>query len=305
MCKDRWSMDRQMSRTSFHVPCESSSTGAVICSLPQAVRLIGRAAQRIFVPHVPRVPAKPRHGICWRCAASIRMVNTQEARPARRPQGSLSARQWQELRQAARLARSEGVVVTRYGFTFSPALRSNNQVRGSEPAAREAAGEPRSSSTRQPSPRDVQRAQEFRARVRVQQRWLPLVLKLVRSHRWTTQQAVWTSWLRARLSPPKPEVLRKLRDLLWRAWTTPQFGSSSDSQDLSLRTKYMRVRFDDACSLMRMQIALAIEAQEAILCMCPDSGRSLPARGAAEAGITTPVSARKQGKKPRGRGRGA
>ena len=49
------------------------------------------------------------------------MVNAQEARPARRPQGSLSARQWQDIRQAARLARSEGVEVSRFGFTIRPA----------------------------------------------------------------------------------------------------------------------------------------------------------------------------------------
>ena len=135
----------------------------------------------------------------------------------------------------------------------------------------------------------------------MQKMWLPLVLKLLRRRRWQTKQDVWKSWLIIRLSR-KLDAQRKLRDLLWRAWTTPQCGSSSASRDLSLRDQFVRVRFSDECGQMRMQLARAIQAQQDILMTCPDFSRALPARGAAEAGITTPTSARKASKKARGRG---
>ena len=238
------------------------------------------------------------------------MVNTQEARPARRPQGSLSARQWQELRQAARLSRSEGVEVSRYGFTFRPALGSNNPVHGSEAAARGAAPAPAPSpatapapapSMRQATPRNVRRAQEHQALMRVQGMWLPLVLRLARKNRTVIRDSVWTSWMRARMSP-KLDARLRLRDLLWRAWTTKQVGSSSATRDLSLRDVFMRDTFCEACKRMSDRIASAIQAQEEILLTCPDPGRpSLPTRGVDEAGLMTPASARK-GKKSRGRG---
>ena len=84
------------------------------------------------------------------------MPDNNEPHPARRPRGSLSARQWQEIRQAARLARSEGVEVSRFGFTFRPAPGSQTSRRPGEPEARGTA-EPRPS-MRQLSTRNVRRA---------------------------------------------------------------------------------------------------------------------------------------------------
>ena len=229
------------------------------------------------------------------------MSNTQETRPARRPQGSLSARQWQEIRQAARLARSEGVEITRFGFTIRPAPGSNSTVPASESTTRGPAAATPSPSKKQPTQRNVQRAQDYRARAQAAQRWLPLVRRLLRTGRKVIRDNVWTSWMRARMSP-RQDVRRKLHDLLWRAWTTPQFGSSSAPRDLSLRDKYRRESFNTARDRMRVTIAKAIQAQEEILMTCPDPGRpSLPTRGVDEAGLKTPTSAR-VGKKSRGRG---
>ena len=154
---------------------------------------------------------------------------------------------------------------------------------------------------RQLSTRNAQRAQEFQARMRTQQRWLPLVRRLLRKHRKENRDALWTSWLRARLNH-RQKTQQKLRDLLWRAWTVPRFGSSSAFQDLSLRDKYRRESFREACIRMNSRIASAIQAQEEILMTCPDPDRPpLPTRGVDEAGLMTPTSARK-GKKSRGRG---
>ena len=229
------------------------------------------------------------------------MVNNTETRPARRPQGSLSARQWQEIRQAARLARSEGVEITRFGFTIRPAPDSKHTVRGVEPHEARGATQSQQSSTSQSSSRNAKRALEFQERMRLQKLWLPLTRRLLRKHRKESRDALWTSWLRARLSH-RSEVQRKLRDLLWRAWTLPQFGSSSGNQDLSHRDKYRRASFRGACALMSVRITAVIQAQDEILSTCPEPDRpSLPTRGVDEAGLTTPASARR-GKKSRGRG---
>ena len=79
---------------------------------------------------------------------------------------------------------------------------------------------------------------------------------------------VWISWMRARMSP-RQDARCKLRDLLWRAWTTPQSGSSRDSRDMSLRDRYRRNRFRRACIGMNKRIAMAVQAQEELLLMCP------------------------------------
>lgn len=147
------------------------------------------------------------------------------------------------------------------------------------------------------SARDVRRVQEFRAR----NVWRPLGDRLARMHRRIYRDDVWTSFMRARLSYRRDMQL-KLCSLLWRAWTTPQVGSSSASEDLSLRDVFRRKSFREACSRMSDRIAAAIQSQEDILLTCPASDRpSLPTRGVDEAGLITPASARR-GKKSRGKG---
>jgi len=63
--------------------------------------------------------------------------------------------------------------------------------------------------------RDALRRQQFHARL-AQERWLRLVGTYCRSWRWQMCQDVWTTWMRA----------RKLRTLLWREWTRPQFEAT-------------------------------------------------------------------------------
>ena len=234
----------------------------------------------------------------------IDMATNAVTRPARRSHArSLSARQWQEIRQAARLARSEGVEVTRYGFTIRPAPDPNMRARASQPSApHEDARTTSTPSKKQPSPRDVRRAQDFQARTRTTQRWLPLIRRLLRADRRKIRDDVWTGWMRARMSP-RLDAQRKLQNLLWRAWTMPQFGSSLASQDLSLRDIYRRESFCKARERMCARIAKAIQAQEEILMTCPEPDRpSLPTRGVEEAGLKTPASARRGKQARAGRG---
>jgi hypothetical protein len=184
------------------------------------------------------------------------MPDNHEPHPARRPRGSLSARQWQEIRQAARLARSEGVEASRFGFTFRPAPGSQTSRRPGETEARGTV-EPRPS-MRQPSTRNVRRAMDFQAR----QKWLPLVRRLLRVQRGKLCAGVWTSFMR----------LRKLRGLLWREWTRPQFGGSTVDPvlgELSHRDQFILAKARYVREKMDESLAEMLTEQERSCSRCP------------------------------------
>ena len=54
-------------------------------------------------------------------------------------------------------------------------------------------------------------------------RWQLLVQRQLWAARKETCNAVWTDWMRSRDPEKRLAVLRKLRGLLWLAWTRPQF----------------------------------------------------------------------------------
>jgi len=159
---------------------------------------------------------------------------------------SLSARQWQDLRQAARLARSEGVSITwrRDGsILISPqplpdiSAQAGNRQRAQEEkqeTARDAAApQPmetdggRSKTASKKQQRDARRLQEYQeSKQHLSQltaRWRLLTQRLLWTARKESCNAVWTAWMRSRTSEARLAVLRQLRGLLWRAWTRPQF----------------------------------------------------------------------------------
>ena len=158
------------------------------------------------------------------------MAPKRPAQPRAASRGSLSARQWQDLRQAARLARSEGVTVTwrRDGTVLiSPHTPSANagirqqQKERAAPDAQPVDMQPMDTvgSPRQPSKikqtRDAERAEADRA-LRASPfmaRWKLLITRQLWTTRKATCDAVWTAWMRRR------QVVRKLRSLLWREWT--------------------------------------------------------------------------------------
>ena len=167
-------------------------------------------------------------------------------RPAQRTNGSLSARQWQDLRQAARLARSEDVTITWRGVNNitihpgSPRLsgpdRGGQEVRSTRPRDKGATHPPEPEGTpalSKKQQRSARRLQEHRGKMRaepepgqpglVAERWHTLTQAALRRSRWQQSQAVWTQWMRARLSPRR-DACRKLRLAFWREWTRPQFA---------------------------------------------------------------------------------
>ena len=164
--------------------------------------------------------------------------------------GSVSARQWQDIRQAARLARSEGVAITwrRDGsLHISPQAppkdsphKAGNRLREQEKrqeTTRDADTQPMdtagcettlSKKQLQKQERDASRAEANRALKASPHmaRWQLLSKRLLWTARKATVNAVWTAWMRSRTPEARQEVRLKLRTLLWRAWACPQPDST-------------------------------------------------------------------------------
>ena len=164
--------------------------------------------------------------------------------PAAKP----SDRYYQDLRQLARLARSESVVIDRRrdgGITITPFHSPNdsttaagNRPRGQEAARKQTrdttAQQPmdtvdnvRSPKTSKKQQRDALRLQEFQEAKRAPEsqsaaRWLLLAQRQLWAARKATCNAVWTAWARSRTPEARRATRLKLRGLLWRAWTRPQ-----------------------------------------------------------------------------------
>jgi len=181
------------------------------------------------------------------------MPSKHPARPAG-SRGSLSARQWQDLRQAARLSRSEGVTVTwrRDGsiaispapsvFASTPTTTAGSRQRGQAktqdttrdadaPKPMETDGNERATASKKQQ-RDARRLLEYQESKRMSQstaRWLLLTQRQLWAARKTSCNAVWAGWMRSRTPEARLATRRKLRGLLWRAWTHPQIAPPQSS----------------------------------------------------------------------------
>ena len=166
--------------------------------------------------------------------------------PAAKP----SDRYYQDLRQLARLARSESVIIDRRrdgSIRFTPynSLGDSTRPAGNRQAglekirsttrdANEQHHEPmdtvdnvRSPKTSKKQQRDALRLQEFQEAKRAPEsqsaaRWLLLAQRQLWAARKATCNAVWTAWARSRTPEARRATRLKLRGLLWRAWTRPQ-----------------------------------------------------------------------------------
>jgi len=162
--------------------------------------------------------------------------------------GTISARQWTDIRQAARLARSEGVEIHMHGVHISPPRWNMQQQQQQSRKPQQQQQQQQSGETctvpdadaEQPmetdgckasaskkQQRDAQRLQEFQGRKRAA-RWRHFTRRLVLT-------TVWTSWMRERPERERQHAARrKLREALWlrcmwREWTRPQFGTAGSS----------------------------------------------------------------------------
>ena len=162
--------------------------------------------------------------------------NDEQPKAAAAKRGCLSARHWQDIRQAARTARSEGITLIIHGVTVVPAVcGKENQPepqhksttttacsgRGQQP--RKAIGDahdhqPKSQQDQQQPTKQQRENQRSLARLRAFQQalacglhWLPLVQRLLHQDRVKSRDRVWTEFMRRRL-----ELRDKMRGFLGR-----------------------------------------------------------------------------------------
>ena len=160
---------------------------------------------------------------------------------------SLNARQWKDVRQAARLARSEGVSIVMHGVKIFPSNSTLSETAGGSHQQRAQPGRKNDTVTEARSslgaaPMDAngatqgtpklskkQQREETRSAARLSEyqkgkaaqqrtaRWLLLFQPILRQARWMIAQEAWTGWMRSQAARLKTQL--KLKGILWRAWT--------------------------------------------------------------------------------------
>lgn len=159
--------------------------------------------------------------------------------PAAANRGCLSVRQWADIRQAAQLAREQGVNLKVHGVvvfsTDSPpsAGHTQSEVKEKPAAPRRASGRPQPMDSVGEQPvartkkqqRDAQRLADHREQQRaapILARWELLARQPLRVVRRMSRDEVWTSW-RREAQEHKQAARRRLRALLrpyaWQEWT--------------------------------------------------------------------------------------
>ena len=203
----------------------------------------------------------------------MRTPKDEQPKAAAAKRGCLTARHWQDLRQAARLARSEGVTLIVHGVTVSPHCKENLQCsdnmtkttgldeRGQqqteavdstcEHSSKRQHDQQQQTKQQREDQRSLLRLRAFQQAVACGARWLPLVQKLLRRNRATSRDNVWTSsHMRRTLA-----LRDKMRDFLGRVlcaaishnntWTQVQKSPASPSGALGegmLRQLAQRLR---------------------------------------------------------------
>ena len=162
-------------------------------------------------------------------------MSAMKPKAAAAKRGCLAARHWQDIRQAARLARSEGVTLIMHGVTVAPAARGQDppqpQDKSTTTTTRDGRGQqpkepignacehpPAKQHERQPpkqqreQQRSLRRLHDFQQAKACGARWEPLVKMLLRKERAISRANVWTEHLRYRI-----ELRDKMSGFLARA----------------------------------------------------------------------------------------
>ena len=167
----------------------------------------------------------------------VQMSNTVKPKAAAAKRGCLTARHWRDIRQAARLARSEGVTLIMHGVTVGPAARGKETLpqpqskplsttghggrgqRLTESVSLACEHPPSKQHERQEEPkaaqrqlRSLMRLSEFQQAKACGARWLPLVWGVLRGYRAKSRDNVWTQHMERKI-----ELHKKARDFLGRA----------------------------------------------------------------------------------------
>jgi hypothetical protein len=172
-------------------------------------------------------------------ARSCRRRNTkmgQKRSAAKR--GTMSKQHWEDIRQAARLARTEGVMLTIHGVKVDPlkAARTQDSAKELEPSHKlgKKGQAPKADKDAQPmdttgddslskkQQRSKQRLSDFREAKRADERvgrWLLMTRLICRQIRAKLLADTWTAWMRAKCARAK--LRSTLRPIMWREWTRP------------------------------------------------------------------------------------
>ena len=264
------------------------------------------------------------------------MAPKHHARPAA-TRGPSSARLWQDLRQYARLARSEGVSVERRpdgGILITPlpltdstnaagkpqqghGKKKGKTLDASEPEPMDTRGSTQQSKKQQ---RDEQRAKDDQA-LRASPfiaRWKLLTQRLTQNARQATLDSTHAAWKRSRTPEAQLEARRKWRALLWREWTRPRFVPPpmpalpagcvripTGVQVLgarSLRDEYLlsRARALSRAADISVSYDIAGWLRQPGLRLAPSNRTAGAKTSQGAAGLLTPVSSRNRKKKSRG-----
>ena len=165
------------------------------------------------------------------------MAPNQHSARTKASRGSLSDRQWHDLRQAARLARSESVSITwrRDGsILITPAPQVSNIAGNRQRGQRMEQKATHDSQQKEqpmatdgpPSKRELKKQQHDAGRLQKwlakqpamsqsTARWQLLSQRLLWTARKATCNAVWTAWMRLQ------SARQKIRRAVWREWTRP------------------------------------------------------------------------------------
>lgn len=266
------------------------------------------------------------------------MAPKHSARPAA-SRGSLSDRQWQDIRQVTRIAKSEGVHMEwrRDGSILikPPPPRDSTNAAGNSrqghekknTTTRDAAKDDPMDTAESTLPqskkqlRDAQRAMEHRAKLTASPstaRWTLLTQRLMRNARRMIRDNTHDTWKRSRTPEAQLEARRKWRALLWGEWTRPRFVPPpmpvlpagcvripTGVQVLgvrSLRDEYLlsRARALSLAAGITASYDIARWLRQPALRQAP-SNRTAGAKSSPETvGLSTPASSRNRKKKSRG-----
>jgi len=166
------------------------------------------------------------------------MSSSVKPKAAAAKRGCLTSRHWMDIRQAARLAKSEGITLITHGVTtVAPAARGkeNQPEPQSKSTATKALGgrglqptesvgnacdhpsakeqhEQRPPKQQRKQQRSLRRLHDFQRAITCGARWEPLVQKLLRKQRAISRHNVWTAHM-----PHKIELREKMGEFLARA----------------------------------------------------------------------------------------